>query len=412
MKLACMSLLAVLFVAVSAPPDGVTQEPTPTPPAPTGESPQEASGKVVAEPVAPVKETTPANAGGTTASTKPPANAAARDGSDRVNSPHTDATPHGAELETTPELNASPPSELTPGGQQVSQQAYGPMSKLQESLDRLRLLVLLAIVVTLVCTLVLLRRLSRRNTEVDQSDRGDEEPPHREELSIPQLTDKMESPSKETAADPSEPSVSESESVTVRAPVDEKPQPAQPLPPDEFTSLPHGAVGRVLSQLLQALPELARRLSDPRQQERFLNDLNEPLKARIDRFKAAARKGDDYLKEHWIEQDLVTTLNTLAQLLSSVIKERHRGRRGNRLLEEDLLRWLYERLAPALREEGWFSIEPILPFTTKFDPKIHYSVGSEALEGADNLIVEIKAIGRRDLQRKYVTHRAEVIVGR
>ncbi|HSK79786.1 MAG TPA: hypothetical protein VLQ45_25250 [Thermoanaerobaculia bacterium] len=182
--------------------------------------------------------------------------------------------------------------------------------------------------------------------------------------------------------------------------------------PDEFALLPHAAVGRTLSQLHRALPALARSISDPRQQDRFFAELDLPLKARIGRFKDATRRGDAYLKEHWIEQDLVTTLNTLSQMLSSVIEERFRGRRGNRQLEEELSRWLYERLAPVCREEGWFVVESILPFTTRFDPKIHHSVGSVALDGADNLIVTIKAIGRRDVGRGFVTHKAEVIVGR
>jgi hypothetical protein len=189
--------------------------------------------------------------------------------------------------------------------------------------------------------------------------------------------------------------------------------PPSPVPErDEFTGLPHAAVGRTLSQLHRALPDLAGRLPDPRQQERILRDLDGLLKARIERFKQASRKGDAYLKEHWIEQDLVTTLNTLAQWLSSTMEERYRGRRGNRVLEEELQRWLYERLAPVCKDAGWFKVEPILPFTTRFDPKIHYSVGSVELEGADDLIVTVKAIGRRDPQQGFVTHKAEVIVGR
>ncbi|HEX2224805.1 MAG TPA: hypothetical protein VHN15_11425 [Thermoanaerobaculia bacterium] len=194
-------------------------------------------------------------------------------------------------------------------------------------------------------------------------------------------------------------------------------RPAAPPPPpvperDEFTGLPHAAVGRTLSQLHRALPDLASRLPDPRQQERILRDLDGLLKARIERFKQGSRKGDAYLKEHWIEQDLVTTLNTLAQWLSSTLEERYRGRRGNRILEEELQRWLYERLAPVCKEAGWFKVEPILPFTTRFDPKIHYSVGSVELEGADDLVVTVKTIGRRDPQQGFVTHKAEVIVGR
>ncbi|HSS50431.1 MAG TPA: hypothetical protein VLX28_15950 [Thermoanaerobaculia bacterium] len=291
------------------------------------------------------------------------------------------------------------------------------ISKAQSWLMWLTALVILVLAMTLLNTFLLLRGFRQRevpdlpvepNKILPSPDRPEiEAPPAKvvedKQRSLPGGQAKVNPPASATLPPP----------APVAPPVLklEKPKPARPVP-DEFAGLPHGAIGKALSLLRSSLPDLAQKIPDPRQQERFLADLDRPLKARIDRFKEAARRGDDYLREHWIEQDLVTTLNTLAQWLSSIIEERHRGRRGNRALEEELLRWLYEQLAPICRDEGWFFIEQILPFTTKFDPNIHYSVGSVPLPGAGNLVVEIKAIGRRDPRQQFVTHKAEVIVGR
>jgi hypothetical protein len=275
--------------------------------------------------------------------------------------------------------------------------------------DLMLLAIALSLISLLISALSLLPRLRRRDSGMSVQSDGGAVVIEAETLPTTPAVDKEKGPGQSSRVDLPPPLPATPEPPPPR-PVEkiEKPQPA----PDEFTNLPHGAMGRALSQLHRALPDLARKIPDPRQQERFLAELDLPLKARIDRFKEAVRRGDAYLKEHWIEQDLVTTLNTLTQLLSSLIEERHRGRRGNRALEEELQCWLYERLAPLCQDEGWFTVEPILPFMTKFDPKIHYSVGSVPLDGAENVVVAIKAIGRRDPRQSFVTHKAEVIVGR
>lgn len=289
--------------------------------------------------------------------------------------------------------------------------------------DEIMLLVKIGISVGLISILVnllvLLRqpRLRRRDSQDSSQVKAEKEVEvHGESLlamPLPPLDEEQIEPVEPVQSDdpPAPPPPTQ---VSRLRPVErEEKKPLPPPPgPDEFAQLPHSAIGRTLRQLHAALPDLARRVPDPRQQERFLADLQAPLEARIKRFKEGARLGDNYLKEHWIEQDLIATLNVLAQWLSSAIEERKRGRRGNRLLEEELSHWLYERFAPICRDEGWFAVESILPFTTRFDPKIHYSVGSVALEGAANLVVTIKAIGRRDLRQNFVTHKAEVIVGR
>src|SRR5262249_9155711 len=151
----------------------------------------------------------------------------------------------------------------------------------------------------------------------------------------------------------------------------------------------------LLSELHAAMPEIASRLAGHHGPERFLRDLDQPLEARVERFRTLSLRGEG-LEKSWLEQDLVTTLNTLAQLLSYVIEARHRGQGGNREVEEELQLWLYERLSPLCAEEGWFALEEILPYKTKFDPRIHRAVETRALDGADDLVIGIKSIGRRD----------------
>ncbi|NJL27210.1 MAG: hypothetical protein HC897_04630 [Thermoanaerobaculia bacterium] len=161
------------------------------------------------------------------------------------------------------------------------------------------------------------------------------------------------------------------------------------------------------------MPQLADGFLDQRLRERFLEQLDAPLAARIERFKAATAQGDAHLKNHWLEPDLVSTLNSLAQFLSSAIAERRQGRGGIGRLDEALQKWLYERLAPLCKQEGWLALEPILPYTTVFNPEIHNAVGSVPIPGATRpLIVEIKSIGRRHPQTNIVTRKADVIVGR
>lgn len=198
------------------------------------------------------------------------------------------------------------------------------------------------------------------------------------------------------------------------------PAPANALPKedsrkpetDEFAHLPHARIGRVLAQLCDdAVPTLEAKLNGIRPAERFLRELGEPLRARIARFKDAALRGDGYLERHWVEQDLVTTLNTLSELLSVVIEEKHRGGRVGRAVEEELQRWLYQKLAPVCQDEGLFIVEEILPFTTRFDPKNHEVVETRAYQGADDLILGIKSIGRRDPRNRMLTHKAEVVIG-
>lgn len=325
---------------------------------------------------------------------------------------------------THPEAAGTPtlrsPAKGRASARSVSQLADA-VTEISASLDRLQSLVVgaigLGLINILLNAMVLLSWLRRSDSRKSAQDETgeDETPVEPTPVMTPPPGDQEPAPVTPVQDDsptPDPPLSLRAMEVPTSRPVETREKPQRPSDPDEFAVLPHAAIGRALSQLHRALPDLARKIPDPRQQERFLAELDLPLKARVERFKEAASRGDAYLKEHWIEQDLVTTLNTLSQMLSSVIEERHRGRRGNRVLEDELLSWLYEKLAPVCRAEGWFAVESILPFTTRFDPKIHHSLGSVALNGADNLIVAVKAIGRRDAQKGFVTHKAEVIVGR
>lgn len=190
--------------------------------------------------------------------------------------------------------------------------------------------------------------------------------------------------------------------------VPRKPEPT--TPPAPITGDP---IVVALTELQRAVPALAEQISEPRQRARFIMQLDEPLLARLDRYHKRKAEGEAALREHWVEQDLVTALNILAQALSQAIEDRRSGQHGSQELAKQLQHWLYDRLAPACEQQGWFRVEQILPYTTRFDPSVHYSVGSRDVEaGAADLIVAMRTIGRRDPQGRKVTHQAEVVVGR
>lgn len=253
-----------------------------------------------------------------------------------------------------------------------------------------------------VTTLVLLRR--RDTSEAKDSV---EKPPR--QVTFPKA------PSGSSASDPdTESAAADSANTTPK-------RPAEAGPPRPFTR-PHeqpealtdtAPIVRTLIDLQLAVPSLAELMPDSRRRESFRMLFEEPLGVRIRRFQERAVAGTAAQREGWIEHDLVPTLNLLAQALSQALDDRRAGLQGSLELARQLQHWLYDRLGPACAEHGWFQLEPVLPYTTRFDPSLHHSLGSREVEGgASNLIVALRAIGRRDLQGRHSTHKAEVYVGR
>jgi hypothetical protein len=172
----------------------------------------------------------------------------------------------------------------------------------------------------------------------------------------------------------------------------------------------HPDVARLLAKLRQNSRQLAERFADPELRERFRGELDAPVGARLDRLQIISEQGEEQLRQRWLGPDLVTTLDALARFYSEAVEEERHGP-GTGLARE-LRGWLYDSFGPACRNEGWFAIDPIDPYVTKFDPRVHHAVAGRDVDGAEGRIIAIKAIGRRDPQNGAVVNKAEVIVGR
>jgi hypothetical protein len=178
------------------------------------------------------------------------------------------------------------------------------------------------------------------------------------------------------------------------------------LPP----GMRHRDIALLLARLRREAPRLAERFADGELRKRFRGELDAPVHARLNRLIALSEKGDELLRERWLGPDLVTTLDALACFYSEAVAEEKNGHDTG--LARDLRGWLYDSFGPVCRNEGWFAIDPVDPYKTRFDPQVHHAVAGRDVDGAEGQVIAVKAIGRRDATTGAVKHRAEVIVGR
>jgi len=181
---------------------------------------------------------------------------------------------------------------------------------------------------------------------------------------------------------------------------------APPPPPSR-----HEKIAALLDRLQQEAPRLAAGFGDSSLRERFLGEYDAPLSAILERLRIS-EQAEDPLEDSWLGPDLVPTLNGLARFYSEAVAEGRQGHSAAKDLAVELRAWLYDRFSPACSSESWFSIDPIEPYVTGFDPKFHQAVAGSDVDGAAGKIIAIQAIGRRDPQNGDVIHKAEVIVGR
>jgi hypothetical protein len=174
----------------------------------------------------------------------------------------------------------------------------------------------------------------------------------------------------------------------------------------------HRKIASLLAGLRTEAPRLAESFADPALSERFRGEFDAPLQARLERLIVASQQSEEQLRERWLGPDLVSTLDALARFYSEAVGEERLGRANANGLARELRSWLYDRLSSACREEGWFSIDPVDPYSTEFDPKIHHAVAGRDMPGARGRILAVRAVGRRDVKSGAITHKAEVIVGR
>ena len=203
-----------------------------------------------------------------------------------------------------------------------------------------------------------------------------------------------------------------------RGPSGAEPAPSSPdLSPGEddmVVRLPqrHQQVGALLVRLHREAPRLAEGFFDRAVRERFLRDFGAPINARLDRLRICSEEGDSQVEHRWLDLDLVPTLDALARFYSEAIEEERHGREAGKCLARELRRWLYEEWSAACRREGWFAIDAIDPYKTEFDPLVHLAVAGRDAAGAEDMILALKSIGRRDPRTGAVVRKAQVVVGR
>ena len=180
---------------------------------------------------------------------------------------------------------------------------------------------------------------------------------------------------------------------------------------DLFQQLPHGEIGILLVGLQRQAPSLAERFSSETTREEFLDELDELLEHRLQRFLQVCADEED-VYERWVEPDLLHLLNTLAHFQSLAEQEVRAGTSRDRGLSDELFRWLYERLGVRCSDEEWFGLDPVRPWVTEFDPGRHHALGGREAPGAERKVVAVEQVGRVHPRSGRLTTKAQVVVGK
>jgi hypothetical protein len=177
------------------------------------------------------------------------------------------------------------------------------------------------------------------------------------------------------------------------------PAPPHPLSPGQsLTKSP-------LEDFLEAIPRLADRFRARASGERFASEMGSFLRLRQEQL-ALPNRTPSETQQHWI-----ATLDQLGQWLSRARQEEEQAGDRDYGLSRELADWLYRRLGSHVREQGWFELEPVLPYETPFDARRHHAQGSRPALGAEGRVLELRSVGRWRLGRSELQHEANVIVG-
>ncbi len=175
----------------------------------------------------------------------------------------------------------------------------------------------------------------------------------------------------------------------------------------DLERLPQGEIGLLLLRLHQQAPELATLCADDEARRRLHQDFGAPMLTRLQRLVEAIEA--DRLAA-WADSDLPELLNQLARHLSVAAQQAHEGH-GDDLVKR-LRGWLYDDFGQLCQRQGWYRLDPVVPFETRFDPDRHHALGGRDIGGAAGLVVALKVVGRRYARADQEPQRAQVIVGR
>ncbi len=177
---------------------------------------------------------------------------------------------------------------------------------------------------------------------------------------------------------------------------------------DQLREGPHGALAVSLGELLKDSERLAQGLQDAALREALKEQLGQGLRARLQRFQKAAADEASF-QERWVEPELDSALDVLAQLESRARAEHRAGHAPAGIVADELARRT-RQLDRALLDEGWPGVQPVRPFETRFEPRAHKAVGQRPRPGCEGLVVEVVRAGRVDQDGRPV-RKAQVVVG-
>ncbi len=177
---------------------------------------------------------------------------------------------------------------------------------------------------------------------------------------------------------------------------------------EQLRALPHGTVAATLGELLKDSERLAQGLATPELRQSLREQLGQGLRARLQRFQQAASEEASF-HARWVEPELDSALDVLAQLESRARAEHRAGHASAGIVADELARRA-RLLDQALRDEGWPGVQAVRPYETPFSPKAHKAVGQRGVPGAEGLIVDVVSAGRVDEDGRPL-RKAQVVVG-
>jgi hypothetical protein len=214
-----------------------------------------------------------------------------------------------------------------------------------------------------------------------------------EEVAVPEEVDKGEQAAHPDRA-ASEPAVEQATDEPASA---EEPNTAERLA--ALTALPHGDVLVILGRFAWEEGEaLFGGLQSKSARAEMTEWLKDGLTPRIERYESLAAAGGaqdaDTLHAEWIEPDLITALDKLAELHSMACTDAFVGHEQALAVAQRVESILYDELSGATDGHGWFQLQRIIPYQTEFDPAAHKAAGPAIrVKGAKDKIVKVAGVG-------------------
>lgn len=113
----------------------------------------------------------------------------------------------------------------------------------------------------------------------------------------------------------------------------------------------------------------------------------------------------------YAQPDLDAILDGTARLLGPALRASKAGDRAAATLLTEVAGLLYDDLGQVPFARGWYSLDPVVPGQSRFDPGRHRAISSETLEGARGLVIAVQRVGRRRADTGALVTPAEVVVG-